>query len=254
MTVIVTASTYVTGHCANGNHEGTRNLSKGGALFPSCAGEYKFRLTKLILCSCWCHEMFQMARDAQRLAASDNPLASVAPSMQLGISPVSVAPSVPTHVTAPTLAASGAMIATTRREFWEKVLDHQDLTPTVFGLVSFLVFSVKQKKELKVTETGRRPRGSLDINVEAICNLSLDGIIPQELTPSNIGLLIDPLDPPSAGAIHAVLHRWLDAGYCTLGDKPLTMTGFTSKVGPAGITGAKKVSAREKEARAKGFF
>ncbi len=251
VTVPVQASTYVTGHCANGNHEGAKNLSVGGALFPSCAGEYHFRITKPILCSCWCHELFQQARDAKREAAQDDALTVVIPSMQMAKTLASVDLSDPTHVNPRT---SSPVTAPTVQDFWEKVLEHQDLAPTVFGLVSFMVFGVRQKKELKAEASSRRARGSLDINVEAICRLSLDGLIPQELTPGNIGLLIDPLNPPSAGAIHAVLHRWKEAGYCTLQDKPLTMTGFTSKVPASGITGAKKISAREKEARAKGFF
>lgn len=251
MTVVLPKmSTYITGHCAHGNHEGTKKLSVGGALFPACAGIYAFRF-KVIECSCWCHEMFREARaaKAQDVTALSDPI----PTMQLG----NGAGSVPMGtVTQANGGASEPITAPTDADFWTKVLDHQDLTIQVFKFVSWHVFKVKGDRQISkpIPENSRRPRGSLDINVEAICRLGLEGLIPNELTPSNIGLLIDPLNPPSAGAIHAVLTRWKEAGYCTLSDRPVTMTGFTDRVNKSGITGAKKISAREREARAKGFF
>ena len=245
--VQIKQSVYITGHCSNGNHEGTKNLSEKGTLFPACAGEYYFSIIKPITCTCWCHEMFQMARDAKRAAlvdtytGSDIPLQS--PSVDLA---TTSAPTDTVSVVAPYVPDD---------EFWRKVLDHQDITLHVYRFVSWHVFGIKGDKSLTDrTINGRRPRGSLDINVEAICRLSLEGKIPQELTPQTVAMLIDPIDAPSAGAIHAVFSRWLNAGYITMQKKPVMMTGFTDKVGKAGITGAKQISAREREARAKGFF
>jgi len=161
-----------------------------------------------------------------------------------------------TAVTQANGGATDVVTASTDTDFWTKVLEHQDLTIQVFRLVSYHVFKVKGERSLAkpIPAYARRPRGSLDINVEAICRLVLEGLIPNELTPPNIGLLIDARNPPSAGAIHAVLTRWEAAGYCTISKKPVTMTGFTNKVNKSGITGAKKISARERDARAKGFF
>ena len=240
-------SLYMTGQCSGGNHEGSKNLSQGGALFPACAGMYAFRFT-VIQCSCWCHEMFSQAR-AQAPAALSDPI----PSMQLGNGAGS-------GQMGTVAQANGGLIdaitVPTDTDFWTKVLEHQDLTIQVFRLVSYHVFKVKGERSLAkpIPADARRPRGSLDINVEAICRLALEGLIPNELTPPNIGLLIDARNPPSAGAIHAVLTRWEAAGYCTISKKPVTMTGFTNKVNKSGITGAKKISARERDARAKGFF
>lgn len=243
----IKVSTYMTGHCAGGNHEGSKNLSQGGALFPACAGLYAFRFTA-IQCSCWCHELFSQARAQAPVALSD-PI----PSMQLGGGSTSGQTGTATQAN---VGTTDAITAPTDQDFWTKVLEHQDLTVQVFKFVSWHVFKVKGDRSLAnpIPAASRRPRGSLDINVEAICKLALEGLIPNELTPSNIGLLIDPLNPPSAGAIHAVLTRWENAGYCTVSKKPVTMTGFTSKVTKSGITGAKQISKREREARAKGFF
>lgn len=243
----VKVSTYVTGHCGIGNHEGTKNLSSRGTLFPSCTGEYVYSLGILITCMCWCHEMFKMAKALQSPASTDVVTDTSEP--QTAASVEMNATSAPTHTD------SSAHDDTNVNAFYVKVLEHQDLTLQVYRFVSHHVFGVKGDKSLTdKTVNGRRPRGSLDINVEAICRLKFDGFIPNELTPQNVGLLIDPLNPPSAGAIHAVFTRWRMAGYCTLSAKPVTLTGFTVRVGATGITGAKRITERERVARAKGFF
>ncbi len=241
-------STYLSGHCSNGNHEGSRNTSALGATFPACAGLYVFRFHKSIQCSCWCHEMFSQAR-AQAPAALSDPI----PTMQLGNGAGS---GQMTDVTQANGDVPPTVTAPTDTDFWRKVLEHQDLTLQVFRFVSWHVFGVKGERSLAqpLPADSRRPRGSLDVNVEAICRLSLERRIPHELTPSNIGLLIDPRNPPSTGAIHAVLSRWEAAGFCTISKKPVTMTGFTAKVSKSGITQAKRISERERQARAKGFF
>lgn len=244
---VVKVSTYVTGHCGIGNHEGTKNLSKGGSLFSACAGEYEYSYGISIVCTCWCHEMFKMARAAKAEAlgdaVTDTDNRETSPSVEM------------TAVSAPTVTTIPVHSGPNVTDFYTKVLEHQDLTLQVYRFVSWHVFGVKGDKSLvDRTVNGRRPRGSLDINVEAICRLKLDGKIPNELTPQTVGMLIDPIDPPSAGAIHAVFTRWKNAGYITMSVKPVTMTGFTDKVGAAGITGAKRITERERIARAKGFF
>ncbi len=251
MTVIqAQPSTYITGHCGQGNHEGTKNLSKGGALFPHCAGDYTYR-NIAVRCTCWCHEMFREARAARQETDTETfALSDPIPSMTLGNARASDTSSAITQPDTPLGLVANLPTDVT---FWEKVLDHADIAPMVYGLVSFNVFGKKVQIDLS-SQLSRRSRGSLDVNVEAVCRLKLEGFIPQELTPNNIGMLIDPLDPPSPGAIHAVLHRWQEAGYCVLTRKPLTLESFTSKVDKGGIAAAKKVTQREKEARAKGFF
>lgn len=243
----VKVSSYVTGHCGIGNHEGTKNLSGRGTLFPSCAGEYAYSLGVFITCMCWCHEMFKMAKALQAPALTDVVTGTAEP--QTAVSVEMETPSAPTVDVVPVYSGPNV------NDFYTKVLEHQDLTLYVYRFVSWHVFGVKGDKSINDrTVTGRRPRGSLDINVEAICRMKFDGFIPNELTPQTVGLLIDPIDPPSAGAIHAVFTRWKNAGYCTLTERPVTLSSFTDKVGVAGITGAKRITERERIARAKGFF
>jgi hypothetical protein len=107
--------------------------------------------------------------------------------------------------------------------------------------------------EAESAET-RRARGSLDVNVETVIRMSLEGHNPFPLTTEGIALMINPADKVSQGAIHAVLMRWESAGFVILGRKPLCFQSFTDKVGPGGITQAKKVRKREKIAHQKGFF
>lgn len=246
--VLVTkVSTYVTGHCGIGNHEGTKNLSTKGTLFPACAGEYAYSLGVHVACTCWCHEMFKMAAASRASALADVGTDTDTPETSASVEIEATS--------APTGTAEPAPNVPKIDPFWSKVLEHQDLTLQVYRFVSWHVFGVKGDKSLADrTVEGRRPRGSLDINVEAICRLKFEGRIPNELTPQTVGLLIDPINPPSAGAIHAVFTRWKNAGYCTLSERPVMMTGFTSLVGADGITGAKKVSLRQRVSRAKGFF
>lgn len=243
----VKVSSYVTGHCGNDNHEGSKNLSQKGSLFPACAGTYTYSFGILVTCTCWCHELFKQAKAMQAAALTD---------VVTGTDKPETAPTVEMNGTsAPTPPVVSVYSGPDVNDFYTKVLEHQDLTLQVYRFVSWHVFKVKGDKSLNdKTTTGRRARGSLDINVEAICRLKFDGFIPNELTPANVAMLIDPIDPPSHGAIHAVFYRWKNAGYCIMSDKPVTMIGFTDRVGKGGITGAKRISERERAARAKGFF
>lgn len=242
----VTPSTYESQHCTNGHHEKSSNKSEKGATYKACQGVYKF-IWVVVTCTCWCHAMF---REAVERAAESIPELEVAHTTIPKQTPGSVDVVPSQHVVT---APRGTEI----RGYWTNVLLNENLEPQLFKMIKKLVMKVTGPLEVQVTklEDGeRRPKGSLDVNVEAVCNLSLEGYIPQELTTVNVGMLINALDPPSPGAIQAVFDRWAKAGFCELGTKPVRLLRFTTLVGENGIAGAKKVHAREKENRSKGFF
>lgn len=77
------------------------------------------------------------------------------------------------------------------------------------------------------TATGGRARGQLEVEVQQVCNRYMVGELEGLLTTKFIGHLINPDDPPSQGAIGAVLERWAKIGYATVGTKPLRFSGYT---------------------------
>jgi hypothetical protein len=94
-------------------------------------------------------------------------------------------------------------------------------------------------KRYASNDTERRARGSLDINVEAVCRLASLGFCPwDDATPTNISLMVDPLDQPSAGAVREVLIRWGKAGVAEVTDKPVLFVKFIGLAQNRSIAGA----------------
>jgi len=78
------------------------------------------------------------------------------------------------------------------------------------------------------TPTGRRQRGQLEAEVLLVCNRFMDGQLPpQVMTPTVIASEIDKDDPPSIGAVNAILYRWRDLGFARIHSKPLAFLGYT---------------------------
>lgn len=250
-TATIQPGKYVTPHCGLGAHENAKVLSEAGTLRPSCRGEYVYRFVT-VTCNCWCHEMFRTMRAQQAAASSGGddgmPDADTPATVALGpLEPV---------VTGGSSAAGTAPIEA-KQDFWVSVSSDDDLAPQVARYIKkhMLDTEVTDEPKSKDDEGKRRARGSLDINVEAVCRLWLAGKLPYEhLTPADIGMMIDVSNPPSAGAVYAVLQRWKEHGFVELGNKPFRFVRFTSTVAEQGISFAKDAMSREKNARAKGFF
>jgi hypothetical protein len=118
------------------------------------------------------------------------------------------------------------------------------------------VLKTEPTEDQRIAANDRRKRGELESNVEVVCRLWLDKHLAavNELTTNWIALLIDASEPPSQGAIHAVLTRWSEHGYAKVEHKPFRFIEFMPSVAENGIAAAKQAHEREKNARAKGFW
>jgi hypothetical protein len=251
VTDLLTKPKYVTGLCQVGGHEGKPALSPGGALYKACTGKYEFRYT-VIECFCWCHEMFAMMRAMSDPASSDPTPNTDAP--------ITFVTRPPVDVSAPLAGPPPLDVAAERKhKLWKTLGDDINLAPQLMKLLRKLnlIDSPDTLYDGMIRQMigDRRARGALEVNVEAVCLLWLDKHIPFEvLTPNEISLIIDAQEPPSIGAIYAVLTRWADAGLCITETNPMRFVKFTDKVTDAGVAEAKDRAARDANRRAKGFF
>lgn len=246
---IVKKSTYVTPHCAHGAHENTKRKAANGNNFQSCRGTYAYRYTT-VRCTCWCHAMYAMVAPelSGALPVPDATMRHDAEGGSVdGTSPpgiVSQRDGIGAH------AGDGL-------SFWRGAVGNAGLESQLRRFICMKVLGMNDVSDSmeQAGESGRRTRGSLDINVEAVCRLWLDKRLPfPNLTPSEIGSMINVLDPPSPGAIHAVLTRWVNAGLCVVETKPLRFVKFTEAVDSFGISGVRKRSKLEKSRHEKGFW
>lgn len=109
------------------------------------------------------------------------------------------------------------------------------------------------------TPTKTRARGELESEVKAITDKFLSGKIklPEDkvLTPHYIALAIEKAfgydEPPSTGAVAAVLNRWNQYGYARFGDTPFHFTGLTERGESEGLASLRESfkEARKEERR-----
>lgn len=184
-------SVYVTGHCAVGNCYGTKNLTPDGKrLLPACNGRYEYRGT-LILCTHSCHsevrEMLAMIEELNALTGGDNAL------------------SLPSQLR----EAATVTVRIDDTPLYDPFLS----VPTLGGPRTF-----------EPTPTGRAARGELEDKVRRAI-IRVYGF--ESLTPETIAVLVNKEDPPSVGAVHAVLTRWEDKSFAILDRKPMRFVEFT---------------------------
>lgn len=194
---------WISGHCGNGNCEGTKNLSPGGALYQSCSGAYGggFGSGVVAVCQCRCHRELD---DIKAFIAE-----------QLGEEAAAAIPqrtaSLPASVVTPTAKATVSVQhapSTVAPTDGGLPPDHPDDTPGT-------------------TESGRRVRGSLDYEVKRACDYWITTYGDAPLTPKICAGLIDEDSPPSTGAIDAVWRRWVRIGFATMGSSPVHFAGYT---------------------------
>jgi hypothetical protein len=202
---------YVTGFCGIGSHEGLKIKSPSGALLKTCpvGGRvemygYNDRHIGTAECTCECHDMSRQMEDMSGIKfPSRDSVKESSPLSGLGYlraagdgtnpdgSGRSVDPDAPSVV-----VASGARFA--------------------------------------VTPTGRSARGQLEEQVRHVVSVQVKAageemIAMLGLTPTMIGLAIDKENPPSSGAIYAVLKRWEGSAMVDLGEKPFRFLRFTDR-------------------------
>lgn len=244
-------STYETQHCANGHHQGTSIKGGNGVTFPDCKGTYKY-LFMVVTCMCWCHKLFDeyLGDDVEADDASTEPSTTTADTA----TPLAVEMAA---VSAPVVAATATPDMDARRQLYAKLLRNDRISEQPRALADRFVFG----REFDVLDMEpifgeRRARGELEDNVELVCRLWVDGYLPQwpMMDMQTISILVDAQDPPSVGAVHAVLTRWAGSRMCTTAESPFRFVEFTPRVMLLGVAEIKKLHKREKEAHDKGFF
>lgn len=191
---------YITQHCANGSCEGTQKVSKLGAAFPQCRGQYSYR-GRLITCTHECHEMFRQLREITGIAADVAPVAIEQTSVLGKLS-------VRNFLHAP-LPTSGANAT-------------EPVDPTVVA---------DANAPWKPTPSGQRARGQLEeqvrVEVMRFYNSNPQVIETIGLSPSLLAAAINKEHPPSQGAVYAVMKRWERDNLVTLAEKPFRLVGIT---------------------------
>lgn len=180
-------SRYVSGHCAVGNCYGSKKTDPAGKR-QLPACQWKYEYRgKKIVCTHECHNAFQEMLDSIQEMGGDG------------------------FTLPPELSAAASYVATIDdRRSYIPLLSVPTLTPA---------------REFGPTPTGRAARGELTEKVRKVLvawHAKFD-----ELTPEIIGILIDRENPPSVGAVHAVLRKWESMSYITIEMKPFRFGVFT---------------------------
>jgi len=240
-------STYESQHCVLGAHQGTSIRADNGVIRPACRGTYVYRYTTVV-CTCFCHRYFidddedDTALDGVSIRTDDGATAGT----------VATAPA-----SAPSIAAIPAPRVDARRALYERLLKSPLLADQPRAMAERFILN----KEFDVLDMEpifgvRRQRGELEENVELLCMLWLDGHLSvwPMLDTQTLAVLIDAQDPPSLGAVHAVLTRWSNMLWCETADRPFRFVKFSQRVADLGISEIKRIESRDREARSKGFF
>lgn len=185
------SSGFVTGHCAVGACYGSKKVSASGARFKACQWKYEYR-GKLIVCTHECHSQFEeMLAMMAEMNGGD--------ASALGI-----------------LGPTGEPLTAVVRI---------DDTPRSVPL-SLRPLDLETTRSFQPTPSGRAARGELEEKVRAVLAEYFEKF-PDGLTPKIVGLLVDKDSPPSEGAIHSVMMRWVDKGLATIERKPFRFGTFT---------------------------
>lgn len=200
---------YVTGFCATGAHEGIAPIkSPSGVKLKPCKGLYSVPVTHYtgkqieIKCSCSCHEAFEEIR---AMMALTNPPVREIPTLT------------PPRTIQETTGRTGGPGPADRPAAAESA----PVAPTSGGgLMPF------QRTTTDPIERGHQRRGVLEERVRQVV-AKYHVIAAGMLTPKMIALYIDKKDPPSSGAVDAVLKRWEERRWITLDKKPTTLGTVT---------------------------
>lgn len=194
--------TYKTGFCGAGLHEGTKPKSMSGKPMKVC--------TSYEICGCHCHQkvskIYQMT-DTERVA-QQNPEYKAAKNVDLTwLTPTeSTVPPAPLFVGVPDTPA----------------------TPEAPAVpVPVAPAAPTPAPAYAPTPSGVRARGQLEDEVYRVCKDTLLGGVTELVTPKFIAQKIDPENPPSVGAIGAVLDRWEKYGFAVIHKKPTRFAMFT---------------------------
>jgi hypothetical protein len=204
-------SSYQSGFCTVGSHENTQNKGPSGAILKACpvAGRFEMfgynqRMIGVAECTCFCHVM---SRQMEELSGVKFPVRS---SIRDGS------------------ALSGLGLLGTTSPYTntgKAAVSDEASRPTV---------AVASGATFVATPSGRAARGQLEEQVRHVISVQVNAggsemIAMLGLMPSTLGLMIDADDPPSSGAIYAVLKRWEKQALVDLAESPFRFVRFTER-------------------------
>lgn len=221
--LVVSNGQYTTGWCQSGGHEGQPKLSSRGTKMVACSGRYEFpRLVRpVIVCNCWCHALFAQARTAA-IADGTADIPDVISAASGDARPLEI------HVVHPVTDDGPGWFEQPQpltQSLFERLYDDVFLTDNLANMLAKYC-KVTPRAVARERRPGRRERGSLDVNVETVCRLIADKMIPFPGNPPVIAMLIDPDEGISAGAVRACLVRFMEEGLMERSDEPVTFCGF----------------------------
>jgi hypothetical protein len=229
-TVEAKPGTYITGWCASGGHQDKDVLTKSGSLLKRCQGDFIFpRLEKPnVLCNCTCHDVWRQLKALQAQYATDTP------SMLIGSTPRPITATsgdvtpLKIHAVTPVLDfPMYGIVPPVVQNIYDLLYDDPHLNDHMARILE--KYCKVQRRGVSRDIVGfTRPQGSLGVNIETVCRLITDGIVPKigNVTASYIALLADPDHPISEGAIRNVLMKYKSEGFMDVNDNPLYFMNF----------------------------
>lgn len=200
----VVESTYISGFCGIGSHEGAKNLSPSGQVLKSCpqGGRFDGGRLGVMICTCTCHDVTRQMESLTGIQVPALEINRTTPSLDRLLREVNG-------------AAGGGK------------------APGI-GVIDGPSVTVASGARFAVTPTGRAARGQLEEQVRyAICVQVKAGgdemIALLGLSPATLAAMIDKENPPSTGAIYSVLKRWESNGMVELAESPFRFIRFTER-------------------------
>jgi hypothetical protein len=254
-----TSSTYITQHCANEVHEGVVKFGSKGDPFHACQGEYVFRFL-VVRCTCDCHAVTYRLAEIQAEIDAERE-AGLLPALNPPSNPTGnggTAGIVATATSEPITPDAAGDAADARRRMYRVLLNTGNISAQPEALVMRHIFGKEyDPAQLLQAATGsRRTKGELELNIELLCHLWLDGKLVgwKTLTADAIPTLVDALDPPSEGAVRAVFTRWKQFAMAEIGEAPVRFIKFSDEVNRHGVEYVRIRLERERKRHEKGMF
>lgn len=218
------ASKWISGFCSIGCHEGTQPTNVDGTPLKVCVSIGSSPQDKN-RCGCKCHKGIDKMYESAGLprVPQQSPLWKPTPSPDLSW----LYEDAPSPLVASTIGATQGSPAPA-----EPARDH-----------GIPVHQPRHAPDER-TPSGYRRKGQLEDSVNEVCLGYLKGQYSADengdMTTKHIAHLIDPENPPSPGAVQAVLERWVKLGYAEMRRKPVGFQMLT-------IDGMQKGLARMKD-------
>lgn len=197
-------STYVTGFCGVGLHEGTKPRSASRKPMKVCVAWQQ--------CACKCHaditDMFKIA-ERERIPI-DNP---------------DYSPHVFDH----------SYIQSSEVQELPSILSDDELLPGVMFSPSPGIIPGYTIRTFEQTKSGRAPRGQMEQWVKQACDAwVLDDVFALEGYPATVPYLARQITQVSGfdaqlGAIDGVLRRWERMGFAVIGQSPMRFESYTER-------------------------